>query len=69
MSIRKLMVLRVFVSDYHSGQWSRGYRLSCAIDRKLKRIKGNSFITDEQIRIARKFPFYKELETKYANKM
>lgn len=27
--------LAVFLMDYHSGQWSRGYRLLCRLDANL----------------------------------
>lgn len=27
-----------FASDYHSGQFSRGYRLACAAGKRLRRI-------------------------------
>lgn len=33
----KIRALYWFASDYHSGQWSRGYRLLCVADRALER--------------------------------
>lgn len=30
-----------FASDYHSGQWSHGYRLACTALRRLRRIGFN----------------------------
>lgn len=33
--IKDLFTLHVFASNYHSGQWSRGYRLSCRTKQRL----------------------------------
>lgn len=32
-----LIALRIACIDYHSGQWSRGYALGCALDRYFAR--------------------------------
>jgi hypothetical protein len=34
---RKTATLFMVCQDYHSGQWSRGYRLQCALLRRLYR--------------------------------
>jgi hypothetical protein len=31
------LALAHFANDYHSGQWSRGYRLLCAVQRRVRR--------------------------------
>ena len=37
MTDEKLRGIYWFCADYHDGQWSRLYRLSCKIGRKLRR--------------------------------
>ena len=53
--------LAVFLMDYHSGQWSRGYRLLC-------RLRPDNFSASfcEQMR---ETEVYAALVTKYANKV
>jgi hypothetical protein len=47
--------------DYHSGQWSRGYRLMSRISRFGVRITNADDIRDTEL--------YLQLEAKYANKL
>jgi hypothetical protein len=53
--------LAVFLMDYHSGQWSRGYRLLC-------RLRPDNFSASfcEQMR---ETEVYAALVTKYADKV
>jgi hypothetical protein len=37
MKVADLLALYQFCADYHSGQWSRGYRFLCVVGSKLKR--------------------------------
>ncbi len=37
MSVDKLAALYLFTYSYHSGQWSRGYKMNCTVQRALKR--------------------------------
>jgi hypothetical protein len=37
MDTIKLATIYQFCADYHSGQWSRGYRLLCIIGKKLRK--------------------------------
>lgn len=53
--------LYVFCMDYHSGQWSRGYRL-------LSRL-GPAHLTDECIADCRDSEVYHYLVAKYADKV
>ena len=39
MKVDTLLGIYQFCSDYHGGQWSRGYRLLCTTDKALKRKK------------------------------
>jgi hypothetical protein len=50
--------LAVFLMDYHSGQWSRGYRLLC-------RLKPNNF-SSEVCKELRDTECYQYLVNKYA---
>jgi hypothetical protein len=60
MSFEKLAAIYVYCADYHDGQWSREYALSCRIQRQY-RIKLNDSAWDE----AREHDVYKSLESKY----
>ena len=53
--------LAVFLMDYHSGQWSRGYRLLC----KLRPQNFSSAFCEE----LRETEVYAELVQKYAGKV
>jgi hypothetical protein len=53
--------LAVFLMDYHSGQWSRGYRLLC----KLRPSNFSSSFCEEM----RESPIYQELVDKFADKV
>jgi hypothetical protein len=54
-------ILAVFCMDYHSGQWSRGYRL-------LSRMSPRNF-TSELCNELRETELYIQLEEKYSNKV
>jgi len=54
-------ILAVFCMDYHSGQWSRGYRL-------LSFLRPYNFSSELCLEL-RKTEFYNYLETKYADLM
>ena len=53
--------LAVFLMDYHSGQWSRGYRLLCRLS---PRNFSSSFCAE-----MRETEVYLELVAKYAGKV
>jgi hypothetical protein len=53
--------LAVFLMDYHSGQWSRGYRLLCRL-----RPEGFSSAFCEEMR---ETDVYRELVAKFADKV
>jgi hypothetical protein len=77
-NLLRLQVLHLFASDYHSGQWSRGYRLQCLVRRAITRLlKGNP---DKFIRLwwldstascerLRNHPLYLTLVDRYGRKM
>lgn len=67
MSFKKLVILRVFAMDYHSGQWSRGYKILSMTYIRLK-AKGMD-MNDNQIKCARRTKLYKDLVERYANKI
>lgn len=54
-------ILAVFCMDYHSGQWSRGYRILC----RLKPENFSSSLCTE----LRETDLYRYLEKKYADKI
>jgi hypothetical protein len=64
----RLIVLRTFAFDYHSGQWSRLYRLGCRAD-SLLRSRGHHARTpqyaDHIAEAARKSDLYASLVQKY----
>jgi hypothetical protein len=53
--------LAVFLMDYHSGQWSRGYRLLC----KLRPKNFSASLCEEM----RDTGVYQELVARYANRV
>jgi hypothetical protein len=53
--------LAVFLMDYHSGQWSRGYRLLC----KLRPQSFSVSFCEEM----RESPVYEELVAKFADRV
>jgi len=60
------LILYVFCMDYHSGQWSRGYRLMCVTGKKL----GSKFhVTSDQCKLLRNTKLYKYLEENYTDKI
>jgi hypothetical protein len=73
MKYYQLRAVYVLCSDYHSGQGSRGYRLLCVLDRKLKRMAKTlgyaKYAHTEQAEKVRKHPFYKLMEERYKDKL
>lgn len=67
MSFKKLVILRVFAMDYHSGQWSRGYKILSLTSMRL-RAKGMD-MNDNQIKCARRTKLYKDLVEKYGSRV
>ena len=73
MSTKKLLALRAFAMDYHSGQWSRGYKLLSMTYLRL-RSKGigdtpNNKIMDFKLNEARKTDLYRQLVQFWGNKI
>lgn len=54
--------LAVFLMDYHSGQWSRGYRLLC-------RLGARSNFTSQFMQDCRETEIYQYLVSQYASKV
>lgn len=70
MSLNKLLALRAFASDYHSGQDSRGYRiLSLTILRLEKRPIYRLGNQDALLDKGRRSKIYGHLVRKYADKI
>ncbi len=47
---RKFLALMIFARDYHSGMWSRGYRISCKINKKMQEeFPGFQFLEDSEL--------------------
>lgn len=68
MSFKKLVILRVFAMDYHSGQSSRGYKILSMTFLRLK-AKGKYHIEDHILKAARRTKLYKDLVDKYGDKI
>lgn len=66
--ISRLIIIRVFASEHHSGQWSRGYKLSSLTSLALKR-RGIDKISDREWNQAKKSGLYGYLVNRYADKM
>lgn len=70
MGIKKLLALRAFAMDYHSGQWSRGYRILSMtylrLEKKPLYAHGNR---DALLEYARRTKLYKDLVFKYKDKI
>jgi hypothetical protein len=62
MSIELAEALYYFCEDYHSGQWSRGYRILCRVSRIFKPGILHSMSEEAE-------PIYHELVAKYADKV
>lgn len=65
-----LFALYVFCADYHSGQWSRLYRLSCRLASQYRvRLSDNAWreIRDGGDEWYEAHEFYNELVARYAN--
>lgn len=73
MSFKKLVILRVFAMDYHSGQWSRGYLLLCKATKRLEEVfswkERNPVYIDSISNAARRTKLYKDLVEKYGDKI
>jgi hypothetical protein len=70
MSLTKLLTLRAFAMNYHSGQWSRGYRILSMTHLRLK-AKGFETGRDTDLMLAQcmRSKLYKYLVKKYGDKM
>jgi hypothetical protein len=60
-----MLTLFVLCQDYHSGQWSRGYRILSRIYSRYK----NPSVSDMGYDEIRKSSLYNELATKYGDKL
>lgn len=69
MSLKKLIILRTFAMDYHSGQWSRGYKILSLTSLRLRAKVPEVKVTDGMFDAARRTKIYKELVEKYADKI
>ena len=59
-----------FTSDYHSGQWSRGYRLACKAYRRLHRLGYPEYADPFALPLGTLgSALYARLESAYANKL
>jgi hypothetical protein len=66
--VLKYQIIAYFCMDYHSGQWSRGYKLQCLVMKRLKSME-DSAIFGLNARFLRNTNLYKQLESKYSEKM
>lgn len=63
-------VLYHLTADYHSGQWSRGYRLLCRCQRRLKRNQRFPSVYWECLSMGvEERRLYDELATRYRDKL
>lgn len=72
MSLKKLLALRAFAMDYHSGQWSRGYKILSMTSLRIEKHKDkpNTWeMYDRMIENARKTKLYKTLVERYGDKI
>ena len=70
MSTKKLLALRAFATDYHSGQWSRGYKLlSMTMIRLEKKAIYKYGDKDHLLKMARHSRLYKYLVDNYGGKI
>lgn len=67
--MKRTIILFVFAMDYHSGQWSRGYRLLCRCQRRLRRYAIAHILNDATIHSARRTKLYRTLVKNYADVM
>ena len=69
MKVENLLAIYQFCADYHSGQWSRGYRLLCRTHTALKRRKiGGDYLSRPYRRFANR-DLYRYLEENYQRKV
>jgi len=61
------MILYTLCCDYHSGQYSRGYRLLCKL-RKYYDLK-SGYLLDNTLRSCRNHDMYKRLEKQIVDKL
>lgn len=75
MSSNLAAALYTFAAHYHSGQWSRGYRLLCAAERAWKRRAGIGPRLEWWERVIETNPthpitlIYRRLEADYSGRM
>lgn len=67
-------ILYMFCVDYYSGQFSRGHKMLCRLQKRLKRLIGERsynkiFNTPELYNALRETFEYKELKKQYSNKI
>jgi hypothetical protein len=67
MSTNKLYAIAHFANDYHSGQWSRGYRLLCMAHKLLIRKGLSSSLSNKSFIYSGKHPSSKIYETLVKN--
>jgi hypothetical protein len=63
-----MYALAYFTADYHSGQFSRGYRLSCKVQKWIYKHCEDASPLDEPLGMAG-WAFYTQLVKRYANAM
>lgn len=68
MSVFKLLCIRAFATDYHSGQYSKGYKLLSLSGILLER-KGMYHLINKHYYGIRQAALYLELVNKYADKI
>lgn len=69
MKIENLLAIYQFCADYHSGQWSRGYRLLCATDKALRRKQiGGDYLSRGSRQYANR-ELYQYLKNNYSDKV
>ena len=70
MGLRKLLAIRAFATDYHSGQWSRGYKILSLTYLRLQHkplyLSGDQ---DALLSYARRTSIYKTLVERYKDKI
>lgn len=69
MSFKKLVILRVFAMDYHSGQNSRGYKILSMTHKRLISKDYTHATSDNTMNCARRTKLYKDLVDKYGDKI
>jgi len=65
--VEKYKIIWLFCHDYHSGQWSRGYKLLCLAGRRCADL--NTDFINFSARELENTDLYKHLVANYANKI